>query len=208
MPCAQHHRVRGDESVRCFHADGAAALDPDPGDRRVLEDARATHLGALGERLRGIDGIGLAVLGQEDAAHQIVDHQQRPAFPDLAGREHIDLQAKGLAHRGAATQLLEACLGLGHADRAVLPEAGRLPGLGFQRVVQVGGVLGQFRQVARRAQLPDQPRGMPGRAAGQFPTLEQHDVADAQLGQVIGDRAAGDSAADYHDARACRGRHR
>ena len=208
MPSTQHDGIRGDESVPGLYANGAAAFHADPGDRGILEDARTAQLGALGERLRGVDGIGLAVLGQEYAAHQVFDHEQRPAFPDLASREHIDLQAKGLAHRGAATQLLEARLGLGHADRAVLPKARRLPGLGLERVIQIGRIFGELGQVARCAQLTDEPGGVPGRAAGQAPALQQHDVADAQLGQVIGDRAAGNSAADDHDARACRGRHR
>ena len=41
---------------------------------------------------------------------------------------------------------------------------------------------------------------MPGGAAGQLATFEQHHIGDADFRQVIGDRTAGDPAANDHDA--------
>ena len=96
---------------------------------------------------------------------------------------------------------VEAALGAREADAAVLLEAGRLPGLGLEPEVQLGGILREPRQVGRRAQLPDQPGGVPGRAAGQLLALEQHHLAPAELGQMVGDRAADHPAADDHRLR-------
>ncbi len=62
------------------------------------------------------------------------------------------------------------------AEAAVLAEPGRLPGLGLEPAIKLGRVLGEPRQVLGRAQLPDQPGGMPGRARRQLPALEQHDI--------------------------------
>jgi hypothetical protein len=56
-------------------------------------------------------------------------------------------------------------------------------------------------------QLPDQAGRMPGRAAGQLLAFEQHDVGPAELGQVIGHRAAGDAAADDDHAGILRNSH-
>ncbi len=49
------------------------------------------------------------------------------------------------------------------------------------------------------AQLPDQAGGVEGRAAGQLVTVEHHDVALAELGQVVGHARPADPAADHHD---------
>jgi hypothetical protein len=47
---------------------------------------------------------------------------------------------------------------------------------------------------------------MPGRAAGELLALKQQDVGPAEPGEVIGDRAAGDAAADDDDASGIDGR--
>src|SRR5262249_19090564 len=49
--------------------------------------------------------------------------------------------------------------------------------------------------------LPDQARGMPGRAVGDAALLEHDDVALALLGEVVRDRAADRAGADDDDAR-------
>ena len=84
-------------------------------------------------------------------------------------------------------------------DRAALLPAGGKPGLGLETRVEVDRVLHEPRHVLVRAQLADEAGGMPGRAAGEPPLLEEHDVALAHLRQVIGDRAADHAAADDDD---------
>ena len=51
-----------------------------PVDLHVLEDPRAAHARALGERLREVGGIGLAVAGDPHAAGQVVGAQHRHAL--------------------------------------------------------------------------------------------------------------------------------
>ena len=114
---------------------------------------------------------------------------------------HVDVEGAG--QRGLAVDLVLALLGQRHRDRADLPHAGADAGLGLQLDVEVGRIFRQPRHVLRAAQLADQAGRMPGGAAGQLLALEQHDVGPAELGQVIGDRTAGDAAAD--DDGACFG---
>jgi hypothetical protein len=205
---ADDDRIGGHVARLRVDADRTTLLDADAGDLRVLEDLRAAHARAAREGLRRVDRVRLTVFPDEDAADEVADLEQRPALADLAGREMIDLEAEGLAHRGAAVQLLETRRRLRDADRAVLLEARRLPRLRFQRAVQLGRVLGELREVARGAQLPDQAGRVPRRAAGQLLPFEQHDVGDADLRQVISDGAAGHAAADDDHVRMGRKRHR
>ena len=74
-----------------------------------------------------------------------------------------------------------------------------LTGLGLEPSVQLDRVLEHARRVARRAQLADQSGGVPRGAVGELVLLEQHDVGLAHRGQVVGDAAADDAAADDHD---------
>ena len=57
-----------------------------------------------------------------------------------------------------------------------LLEPGRLTGVVLERAEELGRVLRQPRQVVRRAQLADQPGGVPRGAAGELLALEQDDV--------------------------------
>ena len=58
------------------------------------------------------------------------------------------------------------------------------------------------RQRDARAQLADEPGRVERRAARQLVAVEQHDVALAELREVVGDRRAADAAADDDHARA------
>ena len=71
---------------------------------------------------------------------------------------------------------------------------------GFELAVELGGVAHEARQVAAAAQLSDQSRGVPRRAVRQLQALQQHHVALAALGEVVGDAAADRAAADDDDA--------
>ena len=78
---AQDHGVRGNVAAIGVDADGATLLDADAFDLRVLEDLRAALPGALGQGLRRVDRIGLAVLRQEDAANHVVDVRAAASVP-------------------------------------------------------------------------------------------------------------------------------
>ena len=114
--------------------------------------------------------------------------------------EHLDFDAEGLGHRGAALNSSQRSSVSARADRADLAEAGGDAGLGLQPGVKLGRIFREPGQVLRGAQLADQPGRMPGRAGCELLALQQHDVGPAELGQVIGDGAAGHAAADDDDA--------
>ena len=180
------HDLGLDVARRGANPDRPAILDHDLGHGRVFEDSRPPAARALGQRLRGVDRVGLAVLGQVNRADHVVDADQRPELPGALRAEHIDLQAETARHGGAALEFLEALLGGGDRNRADLAEAGRLPGLLFERGVELGRILGKAGQVVRGAQLAHETGGMPGGAAGEGLALEEDDVGAAPQREMIG----------------------
>ena len=80
-------------------------------------------------------------------------------------------------------------------------EAGRLAGLGLETAIELGGIFGHLGHALRTAQLAYQSGGVPSGAAGQLTALQQHHVGNAELGQMIGDRATDDAAADDDNPR-------
>jgi hypothetical protein len=70
---------------------------------------------------------------------------------------------------------------------------------GLQLPVELDGAHVHPGQRGVGAQLPDQPGGMEGRAAGQLGAFEQQHVALAPLGEVRGHAGATHPTADDHD---------
>ncbi len=68
-------------------------------------------------------------------------------------------------------------------------------------------LLSSVERLGGRAERHHQPGGMPGGARGEAVALQQHDVAPAQVRQMVGDRGADDAAAD-HDGACAIGQHR
>ena len=192
---------RADHAVHLvLHADGPAALGDDARDLHVLLDADTTRTRTLRQRLRGVDRVGDAVVGQVHATHQVVDPSQRHQFRDAVAVDDVDLQAEHAGHRGAALELLEALRARCHADRTACAEAGGLAGLLLQRGEQVGGVLREPGQVVGGPQLADETGRMPGGAAGELLAFQQHDIGDPAQREVIRDAATDDPTADDDDA--------
>src|SRR5439155_15875345 len=162
------------------------------------KDLGAIHAGTGSQRLGDVDRIDLAVLGQEDAADGAFEIVMWQTLLDLANRNDIHFKPETLGHRSAALQFLEPALRQGKGYRAVLLEAGGLAGFLLQSFEQPGRIFGKLGQIARGAQLSDEPRRMPGGAASELLALEQHSVLDAKPGQMIGDRRA-DYAAPHND---------
>ena len=100
--------VGADRALVGGDAGGAALLREDAGDLGVLEDAHAVHARALGQRLRDVGGIGLAVGRDEDAADHILEVDQRMARLRVLRRQHVHVDAEGPRHGGLPLQLLEA----------------------------------------------------------------------------------------------------
>ena len=154
---------------------------------------------ALGQRHGGVDRIGLAVAGDEAAAENPALVEQRIERLGLGGIDHPRLDIEDLAERDHPGDFGQSLGGARDLQRAVLLEAGVLSGLLLQRPVEDRAIAAQLGHRVGGAQLGDQPGGMPGGAAGEFAALENDDVGPAQLGEMIGDRTADDTAADDDD---------
>jgi hypothetical protein len=118
----------------------------------------------------------------------------------LSSFQHVAGKAEGMRHRDAALQLLEALMVGGDGERAGAAEAGGAAGLRLEPGEELGAVLRESRHVVSRAQLADQPGGVPRRTAGELAPLEQDDIAPSHARQVIGGTAADDAAADDDDS--------
>ena len=118
----------------------------------------------------------------------------------LGNADDFDIDAERAGHGGAPLQFLHAFVRQCERDRSHALETGGDTRLRLQGAVELLTVLGEFGHVCRRTELPDQPRGVPCGARCQLLSLEQHHVRPAELGQMIGYRAAGDAASDDHHA--------
>ena len=197
-PGAVDHVLGGDRPLCRLDAGHPAVARRHPGDLDVLQDRRAALTRALGEAERDVGRVGLAVGRQEDAADHPVEVEQRVRRAALRRGQDMGLEAEAAGHRRAAAQFLEAVLRERHRQRAVLAVAGGDPGLGLERVVQLGRILGEAGHVVGGAQLADQAGSVPGGAGGEAFALQQQDVGPAELGEVVGDRAADHPTADDH----------
>ena len=181
------------------HTGGAPVVGENAGGPGLFDDAGAAHPRALGERERQVGRVGLAVGGQPDGADQVVDPHDGIVLERLLGGQqfafHVERRGVG---RGAA-QLDHPVLGAGDGDSPALLVPGGQSGLVLEFGIELGGVLHQPGLALRCPQLADQTGGVPGGAAGQLALLEQHDVGEAELGQVVGDAGADHAAADDDD---------
>ena len=201
QPRTVDHEVGGDCALVGVDAGDAPAGLADARHLRVLEDAHPALAGALGQRLGDVGGIGLAVGGYPQAAGHAGEVEQRKLGARLGRRQHVGLDAPHLAHGRLPLQLLEALARQRQRQRAVLAKAGGQTRLRLQDRQQLGRILGDLGERARAAQLADEAGRMPGGARGQPLALEEHHIAPAELGQVIGDRAADDAPADDDTSR-------
>ncbi len=188
-------------AARPGDAGHAAVVQRHAVDLHALEDAGAARPRTLRERLRQVRRIGLAVARNPHGAREVVGAQDRRDALRLGRRHVVERDAEALRARHLALDQRQPFRRLRDVEAAALLPAGREPGLGLQRRVELDAVLAHARRVARRPRLADQSRRMPSRAAGELALLEQHDVRDAELGEVVGGRHAGDAAADDHDLR-------
>src|SRR5262249_37058874 len=154
---------------------------------------------ALRERHRGVGRVGGAVLREVDGADEVGGVHERPQLLHALGRHRLGRHAEGARHGGAAAQLVPALLVGGDGKAAVLLVAGGLAGLALQGLVEVDGGFVELGGGGGVGHGPHQAGGVPGGAAGELLALEQQHVLPAELGQVIGERAADDAAADDDD---------
>ena len=170
------------------------------GDRDALDDPRALHPGAAGQRHRHVDRVDPAVGRDVEAGQHVVDPRQRPQLGDLARRDLVHVDAAQPVERGDPPVLLQPSRLDGELDQPALFQAGREPGLRLQPGVQVTGVHPQLgRGLRGRAEGGHEPGRVPGGARGQPVALQQHHLAHPGVREVVGDRGADDAAADHDD---------
>ena len=189
-----------DVAARRAHAGHRAAAGQEPGYRRALDDPRAAHPGAPGQRHRHVDRVHPAVGRDIEAGQHVIGPRQREQLGDLARRDLVHLHAAQPVERRDPPVLLQPPRLDGQLDEPDLLQAGREPGLGLQPGVQVPGVHPQLgRGLRGRAEGGHQPGRVPGRAGGQPVALEQQHVGNPEVREVVGDRGPDDAAADDDD---------
>jgi hypothetical protein len=148
------------------------AVIGDGGDLHPLDDLRAPHPRALGQRHRDVGGVALAVAGQVHGAGDVADLDMGIHRLDLGGRSpHVHVEGAG--QRGLAQEFLPPVAVSPREIEPHLPHAGGDAGFLLELDVEIGGILREPRHVLGAAQLPDQAGGMPGRAAGQLLAFQQ-----------------------------------
>ena len=178
------------------NAGDCAILAMDRGDARLLENARAAHARALGQRLRDIGRIDLAVERQPQRAGKIVGAHDRIFVRRLLDGDQRAIDPLRFCRGCDALEQGDALGRARHQHRAALLPAGGLSGFLLELRIKLRRILHQPRHVLVRAQLADKTGRVPGGAAGEPSLLEQDHVAPAELGEMIGDRATHHAAAD------------
>ena len=163
---------------------------------RVGEDATTALARALGQRVGELGGVQVTVGGQVDGPQDALGGHEREQLGRLLGGD----RARGAARRSAPRRPGGGAPPGARGRRpgaATPPPSSRSPRP--QPPVELDRPHHHPRERHRPAQLADQPRGVEGGAAGELVAVHEHDVALAQLREVVGDgRAAHPAAHDHH----------
>ena len=156
---------------------------------------------ALGEGCSGVGGIGLSIAGKEAPADQIVHMEERPDTLEIIWRAELHFGPQRTRTRGRALQLGPAFGVAGCVNRARLAEPRRLTGFRLQFGVETRGI-GQNRGQSRvRSSRAHETGGVPGGAARELPSLQQHHTFTAEARQVVGQAQTDDAATNDDDGR-------
>ena len=192
--------ARTDKVAALFHQpfaghDPFAASPRIPVDLHLAFDAGAGHARALGHGLGHVGGVDIAVCRMEQRALQILGTDQRPAVPDLLGRQELMLDADRLSGGGIQHVFVHAFVGLGHAQVAAAGEARVQPGLRFQVRIKLDRIVVDMGGRIVHVEQRQQARRVPGRSGRQLVAFDQHRIPP-RAGQVQGDAATNRAAPD------------
>ncbi len=199
-PTREQDPITGDVAATGAHTHDATVTHEHLLDRRVLESASAVLACPLDQGHGRIKRVDLTVAVDEHPAENVIDIQQRPPLFDLARREGINAHAHVFRCRGLSLQQFVTQRVRRDVEGTVLPIAGRLTGLGLERLEQVAGVLHELRLPTGIPNPRGQTRGMPRGSAREPVPLEEHAVLHAALGEVVESRCADDATTDDDDA--------
>ena len=172
----------------------------DAGDPGVLLDAHAPQAGPAGERGRHVDRVDGGIAGEPEGAEQIARLEDGVPLEGLAGVEQLALEVVGLGRRRRPAELDHPLGRARHRHAAAPLEARGEPRLRLELAVEAGGVLHEAGPGLGRAELAEEARRVPRRAARELPLLEQEDVGPPEAGQVVRGRGPDHATADDHDA--------
>ena len=153
------HSGREYDSVRLYLAlFGDDPGDPtvrflELGDRHTLDEPGATHLCALCQSHRRVDGRGLSVSGNVQHADEIVGAHQRPKFRSSIEVDDLGVDSHTFGHGGAAEEFLPPLVVVSDRYRARSPVPRCLIRLVFQLFEQTGRVRCELRERVGRLQL-------------------------------------------------------
>src|SRR5215470_885310 len=98
----------------------------------------------------------------------------------FAHRDLLDVDAKSARHRGTALELLQPLQCQRQRDRSHAAEPSGYTRLGLEGGIELSAIARKFCHIGGGAQLANEPRSMPSRAAGELFPLEQDDIAPAE----------------------------
>ena len=157
-----------------LHRDHAAVARLDPGDGRPHLDLRAEPARRIRERERQLARIEIAVVGDVRRREHAVGAHRREQRLRLVRRDDLHRQPERLRPRRLAADLLQPRLRRGEPQPAELPPARVVARQLLQLGVEPDRVLHHPRQRQRRAQLADEPGGVPRRSVRQLVLLDEH----------------------------------
>ena len=193
------HLFAGDRALGRVNSGDPRPLHRKARDADAFNDPRAMHPRALGKALRDVRGASLPVGRQPACADQIAHLHQGPHLLDLGRRDQVHLHPEAAGGGGKALVFRPAVLIGGKPQAAGHLPARLQPSFGIQPLVKIDRVFQHLGDRGRRAQLPHQPRRMPGGAGGQLALLQQHHIGLVVAGQMIGGGAADNAPPDNDD---------
>ena len=171
----------------------AARSEADTRHLRARADLDAESAGGVGEGVGGGVRVDAAVVAHPDRAVERLRAGLRHQRERLLGADHVDVEADPARPAGAAPQLHQALLAGGDPEASEPLEHAEL-------LVELDAVAAEAHHRRRGVELGDEAGRVAGRAARQLTLLDKDDVGPPGLGQVVGDAAPGDAAADDNDS--------
>ena len=141
-------------------------------------------------------GIDITVRRNKRRAFQSRCVDQRKQIPGLRRRDNLHLKIKTARHGRQPPRFEHPVAGRRQPERAGLFPVELHPFFVLQTVIHRDGFLQHPCRVSRRSQLPHEAGRVPCRPFGEAGAFQQNNVFLAQPGQVVGDRATDNPAAD------------
>ena len=119
---------------------------------------------------------------------------------DVAGAEQLHRVSEGGADAHRVAQPVHLVCGVGEAQGAAVVEGDGLAGLALDAPIELDSVARHAPEHVAGGGVGDLAGRVPGRAGAQFGFLQQDHVHPSLAGEVVGERAPEDAAADDDDA--------